>query len=203
MIKQIAPQIYRIEVVLPDNPLKTLNSYVIKIEQRNLLIDTGFNRPECLAALRQGIAELELDMDHTDIFLTHLHGDHSGLITQIASSSSNIYMSAQDKKLLDRFIFEGESYWSRFDARFIDEGFPPDEMAIVALANPGRKYLSEGSFSFIAVDNGETIKVGEFEMECILTPGHTPGHMCLYLRKQKILFSGDHILFSITPNISI
>ncbi len=40
-------------------------------------------------------------------------------------------------------------------------------------------------------------------MECIHTPGHTPGHICLYLANRQILFSGDHILFDITPNISV
>ena len=38
-------------------------------------------------------------------------------------------------------------------------------------------------------------------MECILTPGHTPGHLCLFDREEGILFSGDHVLFHITPNI--
>ncbi|RLI73095.1 MBL fold metallo-hydrolase, partial [Archaeoglobales archaeon] len=31
---------------------------------------------------------------------------------------------------------------------------------------------------------------------------HSPGHMCLYEAERKILFSGDHILFDITPNIT-
>jgi len=35
------------------------------------------------------------------------------------------------------------------------------------------------------------------------TPGHTPGHMCLYDADKKILFCGDHILGTITPNICI
>ena len=39
-------------------------------------------------------------------------------------------------------------------------------------------------------------------LECILTPGHTPGHMCMYEPEQKWFFSGDHVLFTITPNIS-
>jgi glyoxylase-like metal-dependent hydrolase (beta-lactamase superfamily II) len=37
---------------------------------------------------------------------------------------------------------------------------------------------------------------------CIETPGHTRGHLCLYDHKHKLLFSGDHVLKDITPNIS-
>lgn len=38
-------------------------------------------------------------------------------------------------------------------------------------------------------------------LQCILTPGHTPGHLCLYEPEQQCLFAGDHVLFHITPNI--
>jgi glyoxylase-like metal-dependent hydrolase (beta-lactamase superfamily II) len=37
----------------------------------------------------------------------------------------------------------------------------------------------------------KSIKFGEFELEVIHTPGHTPGSICLFDRKNRILFSGD------------
>lgn len=53
MIERIwsQPDIYRIEVPLPDNPLRYLNSYVLFGPERVAVIDTGFNRPECREAL--------------------------------------------------------------------------------------------------------------------------------------------------------
>ena len=51
MVEQIAKDIYRIEVPLPNNPLRSLNSYFLRGEERDLLIDTGFRRPVCQAAL--------------------------------------------------------------------------------------------------------------------------------------------------------
>jgi len=46
MIEQILPDLYRMEIPLPVNPLKALNSYVIKTANRFLIIDTGMNREE-------------------------------------------------------------------------------------------------------------------------------------------------------------
>ena len=43
---------------------------------------------------------------------------------------------------------------------------------------------------------------GGVQLECIATPGHTPGHMCFWIEEQGIMFLGDHILFDITPNIT-
>jgi glyoxylase-like metal-dependent hydrolase (beta-lactamase superfamily II) len=49
---------------------------------------------------------------------------------------------------------------------------------------------------------GESFKVGTFEFEVINTPGHSPGHACLYEKTKKMLFSGDHVLLETTPNVS-
>jgi len=46
------------------------------------------------------------------------------------------------------------------------------------------------------------IDIGRYSFRCIETPGHSPAHFCLYEAKNKILVSGDHILFDITPNIT-
>lgn len=35
------------------------------------------------------------------------------------------------------------------------------------------------------------------------TPGHAPGHICLYEPVEKVLICGDHILPGITPNIGL
>ncbi|MDU4961892.1 MAG: hypothetical protein E6X17_14655 [Sporomusaceae bacterium] len=51
MVDEVAERIYRIEVPLPKNPLKYVNAYWINGGERCLLIDTGLDRPECLAAL--------------------------------------------------------------------------------------------------------------------------------------------------------
>lgn len=37
------PAVYRVDVPLPDNPLKNLNCYVVQDSGETLIIDTGFN----------------------------------------------------------------------------------------------------------------------------------------------------------------
>jgi glyoxylase-like metal-dependent hydrolase (beta-lactamase superfamily II) len=53
------------------------------------------------------------------------------------------------------------------------------------------------------VKGGEALHIGSFSFEIIWTPGHSPGHICLYEPNHKVLFTGDHILPTITPNVSI
>lgn len=48
------------------------------------------------------------------------------------------------------------------------------------------------------VEEGESISLGGIDLEVIHTPGHNPGHICLYIRHDRIMFTGDHVLSSTT-----
>jgi glyoxylase-like metal-dependent hydrolase (beta-lactamase superfamily II) len=91
MTREIMDGLYRIEVPLPNSPLKELNSYVIKSDNRNLIIDTGFNRSVCFDALQTGLGELGIDLSRTDFLITHMHADHAGLVARRACKTSTVY----------------------------------------------------------------------------------------------------------------
>ena len=69
--------------------------------------------------------------------------------------------------------------------------------------NHARLYAPKGVYPATLLEGGEILHVGEVSIQVIHTPGHTPGHMVLYLPREQLLFSGDHILFDITPNIGV
>ncbi len=198
MLKKIAENIYQKVVPLPNNPLREINAYIITGE-KNLLIDTGFNRPECEEALKSAFDEIGI---HTaDLCITHLHSDHCGLICKFAKEDSRLFASEIDGELIN---FEaGNLYWYMLDDLFIKYGFPKAEFGRNTDIHPGRKYCHEGRVTFQYLKEGDILSYGGYELQVILTPGHTPGHICLYDAKKKILFCGDHILDTITPNICI
>ena len=41
------------------------------------------------------------------------------------------------------------------------------------------------------VNEGDELMVGEYTFKVLSTPGHTPGGICLYCEKEKIMFTGD------------
>jgi len=200
MIEQILKDIFIIKVPLPGNPLKNINSYYIKGKYKNLLIDTGFNTQVCYDALKQGLDKLKVDMKNTDIFLTHLHADHVGLAGLIASNNTRIYISETDKKILVQ-LFEDE-YWNTMNKRFLTLGFSKKELEENKSKNPISTYLPPKQTEYTIIKDDFEIDLGNYKFKSIETPGHTPGHMCLFDEEHKILFSGDHIIFDITPNIT-
>ncbi|HXH19872.1 MAG TPA: MBL fold metallo-hydrolase [Chitinophagales bacterium] len=47
------------------------------------------------------------------------------------------------------------------------------------------------------VEDGDKVVFGKTEMEVLYTPGHSPGEVCLFCRKEKILIAGD-VLFQMS-----
>lgn len=200
MINEIYSGIYSIDIPLPGNPLKNLNSYLIKGTERSLLIDTGFNMQECLDAMNRGLDEIGVDLNKTDIFLTHLHSDHTGLAGHLQRERCRVYMNEIDLDLIHKF--KEEHYWTAAEKRFVKLGFSEEELAENRQKNPAMIYLPSKEISYTGVRDGDTIELNGWKLKCIHTPGHTPGHTCLYDEERKILFSGDHVIFTISPNIT-
>jgi glyoxylase-like metal-dependent hydrolase (beta-lactamase superfamily II) len=196
MVEKIMPGLFRIKIPLPDSPLKYLNSYVVKTSDRNLIVDTGLNRDECLAAMQKGLDELGVDLAKTDFFITHLHADHFGLVAKLVTETSKIFFNRQDAELIE--TWEGFGPMIRYAGT---HGFPEEELWNALKQHPGHKFASDWIPDLSIMSEGEVISAGDFAFRCIETPGHTLGHMCMYEPDKKILISGDHILDDITPNI--
>ncbi|MDP6605093.1 MAG: MBL fold metallo-hydrolase [Dehalococcoidia bacterium] len=55
----------------------------------------------------------------------------------------------------------------------------------------------------VKLEDGEALEFDGWSFEAVWTPGHTPGHLCLYERNHRLMFTGDHVLPHITPNVSL
>jgi Zn-dependent hydrolases, including glyoxylases len=198
MVEEVLTNIFRIEVPLPQNPLRALNSYLIKGRGRSLLIDTGFNWAECKEAQIKALQHLGVNWSQVDFFLTHVHGDHSGLLNELASENSVVYCSEKDWNILNESMTE--QYWENMNAFYVSNGFPLDAIRDYSLNID--YFISGTDLKYRFVQDGERLAAGGYQFNCISTPGHSPGHLCLYEPEQRILFSGDHILAGITSNIT-
>ena len=198
MIEEILSQLYKIEVPLPKSPLKAVNSYVIKAHDHSLIIDTGMNRKECMKVISSGLKELDVDLNKADFFITHVHADHLGLVSNLATDTSTIYFNQPDDDIINSV-----NYWEMVADFARMNGLPEDDLQRVIKNHPGIKYSSRGHLDFCILKEGDTISIGDYLFKCIETPGHTKGHLCLYEPNKKIFISGDHILIDITPNISL
>jgi glyoxylase-like metal-dependent hydrolase (beta-lactamase superfamily II) len=198
MANRIAKNLWQLDIPLVGNPLKNLNSYLITGE-RNLLIDTGFRQEPCREAVWRQLTELNVDLGRTDIFLTHLHSDHTGLAPELVRPGCRIYMGRVDGIRMTQY--QNAEQWRALYGAYVRDGFALEEMTALWDSNPAQNAGPRAYGSYVFLEDGDTLSYGGQTLQCVLTPGHTPGHMCLYDAESGWLFSGDHVLFHITPNI--
>jgi glyoxylase-like metal-dependent hydrolase (beta-lactamase superfamily II) len=199
-MEEILAGLYRINVPLRGSPLKATNSYVVKGTARSLIVDTGWNREDCMMALVSGLEEVGVDLKRADFFITHMHADHAGLVSALAEEGAKIYFGQADAKIIRSSAPE---HWEEQLDFARKCGFPGEELETAIKNHPGRRYSPSNALNLNVSKDGDTISVGNYLFECIETPGHTPGHICLYESSKKIFICGDHILVDITPNITL
>jgi glyoxylase-like metal-dependent hydrolase (beta-lactamase superfamily II) len=197
MTVEVGPGIFRMEIPLPGNPLRAINSYLIQGDGRWLMIDTGMGRPECREAMAASLRELAVDLERTDIFVTHFHADHLGLVSELARVGCRVYFNQPEVDLVHM-----PDHWEKVSEVARLHGFPEDELQAAMARHPGRRYQAPALPELTLLREGDQIPIGPYRLTCVETPGHTPGHLCLYDAGAKILFSGDHVLKDITPNLS-
>jgi glyoxylase-like metal-dependent hydrolase (beta-lactamase superfamily II) len=197
MIEEVFPDIFRMEIPIPENPLRATNSYLVRSKERNLIVDTGIHRPESREAMGSCLKELGVDLNQTDFFITHSHADHLGLFPELRTDSSRIFLNPRDAEFLG-----DPNHWSKIASVAKVNGFPESILETALRKHPARRYFFKGPLDFDPIREGSGIRAGTYHFLCIETPGHSRGHTCLYEPAAKVLFSGDHVLGSITPNIS-
>jgi glyoxylase-like metal-dependent hydrolase (beta-lactamase superfamily II) len=62
------------------------------------------------------------------------------------------------------------------------------------------KYVTADSPD-IMLEDGDVVSNDSFEFEVLWTPGHSPGHICLYEKERKFIITGDHVLYETTPHV--
>jgi glyoxylase-like metal-dependent hydrolase (beta-lactamase superfamily II) len=198
MVKRIREDIVHIDIPIA-HELKNINLYVLEGEEP-ALIDTGPYHPLLedliMGALRHaGVDEL------AHIYLTHSHIDHFGMASRLrrltgARVAAHRYERPRIENVGERMTEEYKCYSSMSSVM----GFPEEiSRSIFELAHVWVS-LSEPCHIDMRLGGGETLRAGNRELEAVHTPGHTAGHLCYYLREEGILFSGDHLMRTITPN---
>ena len=203
MAEQLLDDIYRLEIPIPKNPLKYTNSYVIKHGDGALIIDVGLGKRESYEIFMRETKEIGIDLNKTVFVITHMHADHCGLISDVSKKSSKVIFTKEDAS----FIIPNknpELFWEiekEFGRKY---GFPEELLDDAIKRHPGYQFAPKKSIKgkIIFANNGDILKIGLRQLKIIKTPGHTKGHICLYDEANKLLFSGDHVLGNITPNIS-
>ncbi|HWJ03154.1 MAG TPA: MBL fold metallo-hydrolase [Verrucomicrobiae bacterium] len=189
-IQEIGEKIFRIEVPVPVN-IETVNVYLFTGRVPTLL-DCGTNTRGCLRDIRKALQDLGV-RELSQVLLTHSHVDHAGGARELARDGAKVYLSEVEFRDWVSFT-DAQGIENTHGKIYREWGVPEGE--VPGILDIYHKLLSlttsppEVSF----IEPTRQIPAGDYVLQAIPTPGHTPGHLAFYLDSFGLLFSGDQLL---------
>lgn len=144
----------------------------------------------------------------TDVVVTHAHPDHVGATAEmLQATGARYHLGAVEQRTVDaartgrsqddyaverHTIGAPDGVLDKFPFPLAAKGLPP----FIPRQRPD---VTIGDGDFLP-DHGIT---GELGWRAVLTPGHTPGHLCFADDRRKLLIAADHVLPEIFPGIGL
>lgn len=153
--------------------------YLLDGGTQRVLIDAGAG-VDCQQILHNIRAD-GFDPQQIDaIYLTHGHGDHAGGAAELAREcGAQVYAMQQTAD----FVSYGDLNALSIAPAMKSGSYPPD--------------FQFTACPVTALNNNQTLRVGNLTVTALLTEGHCAGHACYQVQigGQTVLFSGDSIFY--------
>ena len=202
---EIGPGLRWARIPLPME-LNHINVWLLRLDDGWMLVDTGLSHDVCREAWHS------LEARHLDglglrrLFVTHDHPDHMGLslwlherheapvsMSAIGHGSTRDYLAASPAHLQDAQHAFVTAHGMHVERQALSRGAGSEHGAWYGGLPPLAR----------AATGGERIQAAGREWELIETSGHCRGHLCLHDAQNQVLISGDQVLPTISPNVSV
>jgi len=161
------------------------NAAAIRYDGGLVLVDVGF--PGYLPTLEKTMADAGLELsDVKKIIVTHCDGDHVGALRSIVDKYPDIEVLSSATQAA---YLTGKQKHPRIEAaeKRLAAGVSDEERKALAADIENLKAL-ETVEKVTAVKDGQVLDGG---IEIIEVTGHLPGHVCVYVKADKALVTGD------------
>jgi glyoxylase-like metal-dependent hydrolase (beta-lactamase superfamily II) len=201
-IREIADGVVQLYLPLPMRPT-IVNVYLVRAGATWTLVDTGMNTADSVRAFQGALDELGIPPTAiTRLIATHHHVDHfgtSGPYRELTHAEVYLHpLEAERVTAMAGITGEATGYLRQHGVPDVpaDRQLPAPSAFFGSWYRPAAVDHLLGDEDEIPLGDGRAVHV-------IWTPGHTPGHCCLLLKPDGILFVGDHLLPKITPHVGL
>lgn len=196
--------IYKVKLPLPFR-LNHVNCHAVKGTLGWWLIDAGLNREATIEGWKQFFEDHAIQpSDIKGIYVTHFHPDHYGCSGWLQEyTGAPVYIGEIDAERIKRYWKNENNTLKALNALFIDNGMPEDIVKETIDSVDKLIRFTAPHPELTTLKAGQVVRIGDFDYQVILTPGHTDGHICFYNVDHGLLISGDHLLPEISSNISL
>lgn len=182
-----------------EGELKTVNFYLILLDNQLILFDAGWNGDVYWNSLQQTLRENGFTTsDISSIILSHHHNDHCGLVNRLTEKHDipvyaherAIPRLKRDETFLRQRVQFFKTLYREFDCR--EKG---DAQVVHLMQSIERNRHSAIRTAIKPIDEANLSA-----LDIIHLPGHAPDQIGLWDKKHGILFGGDVLIEHISSN---
>ncbi len=201
---EIQTGLFQFQLPMPFE-LRHVNVYLLRDGDGYTLIDTGLRTDESRSALEASLATAHVGLEEIRrILVTHIHPDHFGLAGELRErTGAQLIIHRLEVALMEPRYARAEDLVREVGRWLEVNGVPAPAREFLQTASmAAREFVSVVSPD-VLLEGAERLTLDGQELVAIWTPGHSPGHCAFYWPARRLLFSGDHLLLKISPNIGL
>jgi glyoxylase-like metal-dependent hydrolase (beta-lactamase superfamily II) len=167
------------------------------------LLDCGMNAEESLERIRSALSDLG-GRRLRKLVVTHIHPDHYGAAGILAGPGmADLYLHRLEVPLVHPRYVDMEQLVIEVRKYLLVNGVPAGEAEVLSNSQRALSQVVAPAEAAVQLDGAETLSMGRTSVRVEWTPGHSPGHICLWSADSGLLFAGDHMLPELSPNIGL
>jgi glyoxylase-like metal-dependent hydrolase (beta-lactamase superfamily II) len=201
-VNEVAEGVFELRLPIPFED-GLVNVFLFADGDEADLLDCGMNSDESVAAIEQALAHIGAKRLRR-LVVTHIHPDHYGAAGIFAGEGlADLYIHRLEVPLVHPRYVELEHLVKEVHRYLRVNGVPADDAEVLSNSQRALSQLVKTAEPSVQLDGAEQLQMGRRNLRVEWTPGHSPGHICLYDRQEKLLFAGDHMLPELSPNIGL
>jgi glyoxylase-like metal-dependent hydrolase (beta-lactamase superfamily II) len=202
-LTEVASDVFELRLPIPFED-GLVNVFLFTDGKEADLLDCGMNAEESLEAIHVAMRQLGTRRLRT-LLVTHIHPDHYGAAGTLAGGPglADLYIHRLEVPLVHPRYVELEQLVDEVRRYLLVNGVPSAEAEVMSNSQRALSQVVKTAEPSVQLDGAETVVMGRRRVRVEWTPGHSPGHVCLYEATDGLLFAGDHILPELSPNIGL
>lgn len=170
------------------------------------IVDTGINTSATRDVWDNVFSVALAGAPVSKVLVTHLHPDHVGCAGWLCKRFEVELFMTRDEYLLCRVLVSDTGMPAPDEGRrfYQGAGFSEEDMfRYIEMFGRFGTIVAPLPQSYHRLHQDLPIKIGEHQWQVMTGHGHSPEHACLYCAELNVLISGDQILPTISPNVSV
>jgi glyoxylase-like metal-dependent hydrolase (beta-lactamase superfamily II) len=203
-LTSVSPGVFELRLPIPWEDTH-VNCFLLPDGEQVDMIDCGMSSRESLALIAAALREVAGPRARLRrLLVTHIHPDHYGGAGEMTERyGADLYLHRLEVPMVHPRYLEIEQLVEEVGRYLQAHGVPDAEADFLKNASRGFRQFVKPALPVLQLDGTEVLEMGRHRLRVEWTPGHSPGHVCLFDAESRVVFAGDQLLPNASPNVGL